>query len=217
VRVALFILLFLNLAYFAWAGWIDAPPPARAAQSIARTPRLLLASETAQKVGGTTQTVAASPPRCVSVGPFDTPERATSASALLTGRGFEPKQRVEESETLGGYWVYVGDLRNALEEARVMRTLEQAGLSDARIMPETETGGRVSVGVFSERLRAERRARVLERLGLKPVIGERHVPGNVYWLDLALGPNDRTVSTEGLLAPEESDARLEVKVCPAVP
>jgi hypothetical protein len=215
VRIALFILVFLNLAYFAWATLIDRPAPAQASQSIAGIPRLVLASEATHQPNGTAEVASAAPPRCVSVGPFNTLERATAAAALLSQRGLEPKQRAEESETWDGYWVYVGGLRNAFEEARVIRTLEQAGLSDARIMPETGAGRRVSVGLFSERVRAERRARALVRLGLKPEIAERHVPGSIYWLDLTLEPDDRTLSTEGLLAPEEAGSRLEVKVCPA--
>ena len=82
-----------------------------------------------------------------------------------------------------------------------MRTLTQAGLNDARVMPESDAGRRVSVGLFSERGRAERRARALRRLGLEPEIGERHVPGSVYWVDIDLGPDDSSVSTEGLLEP----------------
>ena len=106
-------------------------------------------------------------------------------------------------------------LQSAAEEARVLRTLTQAGLYDARVMPQSDAGRRVSVGLFSERSRAERRARALRRLGLEPEIGERHVPGPVYWVDVDMGPDDSSVSTEGLLSPEDSGARLEVRLCPA--
>jgi hypothetical protein len=215
LRIASLILLFLNLTYFAWAQWIDVPASARATESIAKLPQLVLASEANGKPGAI-QTAAASSPRCVSVGPFNTTERATDAANLLAGRGFEPKQRAEQGDVADGYWVYVGGLKNALEVARVMHMLEQAALTDARIMPDTEDGGRVSVGLFSERFRAERRARVVQKLGLKPEIGERRTTGTRYWLDLSLAPDDRGVSAEGLLNPEESDARLEVRACPAV-
>lgn len=216
MRVAVVILVFLNLAFFAWAVWIDSPPPASAAQSGSKLPRLVLASEAQPKSKTASAPTAPRAARCVSVGPFNTAERVAAAGALLQQRGLGPRQREEKGETIDGYWVYVGGLKSAFDEARVLHTLDQAGLSDARVMPESDAGRRVSVGVFSEHVRAERRARVLRRLGLEPEIAERRVPSVAYWIDLNLGANDETVSTEGLLSPEESGARLEVRVCPAV-
>jgi hypothetical protein len=37
--------LLANLAYFAWAHWVDKPPPPPVNESIARLPRLKLANE----------------------------------------------------------------------------------------------------------------------------------------------------------------------------
>ena len=52
-------LVFANLAYFAWSHWVDKPPPPPVNESIARLPRLKLASERpppppAAKPGGKT-------------------------------------------------------------------------------------------------------------------------------------------------------------------
>ena len=220
MRTAVYVLVFVNLAFFAWAAWIDAPPAAPAAQSISRLPQLALASDAQAKTKSTVLAAAAPAgnqpaQRCVSVGPFNTLDRVQSAAALLRDRGFEPKQREEDGETWDGYWVYVGGLKTTADESRVMRILEQAELYDARVMPQTEAGRRISVGLFSERIRAERRVRVLKRLGLTPEIGERRLPGTVYWVDLNLGPNDNAVPTDGLVSLEEAGSRLEVRVCPA--
>lgn len=223
LRAALFSLLFLNLAYFAWARWIDAPLPS-AAQPLSRLPQLMLAAEADAKAAHAPSAAAPTPTqtasaavRCVSVGPFNDIDRAASAAALLKQRGFEPRQRAEAGETWAGYWVYVGGLRNAAEEARVLRSLTQAGLVDAHAMPgAADTDRRVSVGLFSERNRAERRARALERLGLKPEIAERRQPSTSYWVEFDLGAEGTPVPTEGLLSGEETGARLEVRVCPAV-
>lgn len=216
MRTAVYILLFANLAFLAWAGWIDAPSAAPVKTRDDNLPRLVLVTEQSKAKNPSVATRADTSPRCVSVGPFNTTEQAAGATALLEERGYKPQQREERGETWDGYWVYVGGMQTEFEQARVLRALDQAGLSDAQVMPETEAGRRVSVGLFSERGRAERRARVLRRLGLEPEIGERRVPGSVYWLDLNLSPNDGMVSTAGLLSSEEPDARLEVKVCPAV-
>ncbi|MEP7243202.1 MAG: SPOR domain-containing protein, partial [Gammaproteobacteria bacterium] len=152
--------------------------------------------------------------RCVSVGPFNDLATAARSAALLRGRGFEPRQRAEAGEMWAGYWVYVGGLSSPADEAKVMKTLERAGISDAATMPATDSGRRVSVGLFSERERAQKRADAVKRLGFAPEITERKQPGTIYWVDLELSASDRTVPTEGLLSGEEAGSRLEIRMCP---
>jgi len=114
-----------------------------------------------------------------------------------------------------GFWVYVDGLKSAADEAKVVKTLERAGISDALAMPDSDAGRRVSVGLFTEKARAEKRASAVKRLGYTTEIVERKQPGTVYWVDLQLGANDRTVSTEGLLSDEDAGGHLEIRVCPA--
>ena len=45
MRNVLVTLLFANLVYFAWSHWVDTPQPPPVNESIARLPRLKLASE----------------------------------------------------------------------------------------------------------------------------------------------------------------------------
>ena len=231
MRVAFFAVLFANLAFLAWARWIDAPRQVPPADPLARLPRLTLAGEVqrtgevppepaAQARPGVTETAARlpsapapSPALCISVGPFPDLTRAARAAALLRERGFNPQQRAEEGERLEGYWVFVGGLQSAAEEAQVLRTLERNGIRDAHAMPASAEGRRVSVGVFSERGRAERRARAVQRLGLQPQIRERRQAGTVYWVDLDLGTSESAVPTDELVSLESPDARLEIRAC----
>ncbi|HEU4623238.1 MAG TPA: SPOR domain-containing protein [Steroidobacteraceae bacterium] len=234
MRIAFFVLLAANLIYLAWAGWIDVPDaPAVVAKPGAALPVLQLASESgpsdqtqfAPSEAPTAQRLAAlasndlplSPApstRCVSVGPFSDLARAARGAALLRDRGFAPKQRAEPGEMWAGFWVYVGGLKSAAEEAKVVKTLERAGINDAHAMPEGDAGRRVSVGLFTEKERAEKRAAAVKRLGYTTEIVERKQPATVYWVDLQLGANDRTVPTEGLLSEDDAGARLEIRVCP---
>jgi hypothetical protein len=217
MRIALYVLLFANLVFFAWGAWIDTPVPAAPSPAAKGLPPLVLVAEADSKeregAGGAYGT-AASAANCVSVGPFDTEERAEGALAALRERGYEPRQRAEEGERWDGYWVYVDDLKSDLDEARVMRTLIQAQLSDAKIMPISQDGRRISVGVFSERIRAERRERLVQRLGIEAQIGERRVPGTVFWMDIKTRPGDPAVATEGLLPAEAPGSTLEARACP---
>jgi hypothetical protein len=236
VRIAFFILVAMNLVYLVWAGWVDAPPapPLVAAANPSPQTLTLLSEATAaereaetasQPVGqgtGPAQTLPAvaeaAPPaasRCVSVGPFNDLTRAARGAALLRERGFAPQQRAEEGEMWDGYWVFVDGLKSAADENKLVAALTRAGINDAHAMPETNGNRSVSVGLFSERDRAEKRAQAVKKLGYAAQVAERRQPGTVYWVDLELGANDRTVPTEGLLSLEEAGARLEIRVCPA--
>ncbi len=53
-------------------------------------------------------------------------------------------------------------------------------------MPGSGAARQVSVGLFSERQRADRRAQAVQKLGLQPEVGERKVPGTVFWEDVSL-------------------------------
>jgi hypothetical protein len=112
-----------------------------------------------------------------------------------------------------GFWVYV-DLSTAADESKLIKALERAGIKDAQPMPGGER--RVSLGLFSERERADNRAQAVKRLGYKPEITERRQAGTVYWVDLDVGSPERSVPTEGLLSLESAGSRLEVRVCPPV-
>jgi len=130
---------------------------------------------------------------CTSVGPFNDIASAARAAGLLTQRGFSLQQRAEEGETIEGYWVFVGGMQSDEEVAVVVGRLERSGFTDAHIMKNYSTNRRVSVGMFSTRERAEKRAAAVRNMGLQPEIGERKFPGTVYWVDVALrgGPGSK--------------------------
>jgi len=229
VRIAVIILLFVNLVFMAWARWIDVPPEPAMNQADARLPRLMLATEAEAKPASarTAVAAAATPPseastatetpaarRCVSVGPFNDVAQQTRAASLLQERGFSPQERTEAGDVRDGYWVYLGGLKSAADEARALRSLQDAGITDAHAVPAADDGRRVSVGLFTERPRAERRARVVQHLGFSPDIVERRRSGTIYWIDLDLGTSDAAVPTEGLAAPDQGESRIQVRVCP---
>jgi len=153
--------------------------------------------------------------RCVSVGPFTDPARAAKAQELLAQRGFAPRQRAERSEPWKGYWVYVG-LKNEGEGARTVKRLESGGIHDAHVLNGAD-GPRVSVGLFTERDGAERRARSVRSLGLTADIVEREQTEADYWVDVDLASSTQALPTDGLVSLGQSGERLEIKMCPAAP
>lgn len=218
VRPAFLALLCVNLVYFAWAHWIDAPRPAPVNDATAHLPRLKMADESpaserpAPQAGGKTAFAGATV--CLSVGPFGDLANSNRAAALLKARGLDPRQRPEPGPMSVSYWVLVTGLATQADADRALVTLERNGIKDALVIPDTETGRRLSLGLYSERPRAERRAEAVRQSGLKPEITERKVPGTNYWLDVATPAGMNTVPIQDLIAQGVSP-RIGVQPCPA--
>jgi len=221
VRIAFLALLFVNLAYFAWARWVDTPSPPPPSE-ISKLPRLKLAEEvppqqrTQPNTSG--KTTLNDPAGCLSIGPFADADNSARAAALLRDKGFDPKQRAEEGESAQGYWVYVGGLKSEGEADKALVTLEHIGIMDGVLMPEIpDTGRRLSLGMYSERARAEKRAQtVREQTGLNAEVAERRLPGTSYWVDVSTAQGTASVPLQNLLA-EGVSARVAVQPCPAPP
>jgi SPOR domain len=156
----------------------------------------------------------AAPSSCTSVGPFNDIAHAARAAGLLTQRGFHLQQRAEEGETIEGYWVFVGDLQTDAELNQAVERLDKSGFTDAHVMKNYSTNRRISVGMFSTRERAEKRAAAVRAIGLEPEVGERKFPGTVYWVDVALTSRAQKPPPEYLFA-DIGHAKVQVQPCPA--
>ncbi|HYC10970.1 MAG TPA: SPOR domain-containing protein [Steroidobacteraceae bacterium] len=217
VRIACLALLFANLVYFAWAHWVDVPPPPPVNLQIARLPQLKLVQlPPSQRPQADAEKMALNQ-NCLSVGPFDTLDNSAHAAALLKARGFDTRQRAEEGPMTEGYWVYIGGLKTQADTDHALETLERGGIKDALVMPETsEAGRRLSLGVYSERARAERRVQAVGPTGLKAEIADRKLPVSVYWVDLTPPPGISAVPLQDLFAQGVS-SRVAVQPCPPPP
>jgi hypothetical protein len=235
VRAVFLVLLSANLLFLAWARWIDGPRDVGAQDSLSRLPRLQLVTEsppgskptsaifnvgtalranfaTAERTSFQTAELAQI---CTSVGPFNDIASVARAAGLLTQRGFHLQQRAEEGETIEGYWVFVGDMQTDEDVARVVGRLEKSGFADAHVMKNYSTSRRVSVGMFSTRDRAEKRAGAVRNMVLQPEIGERKFPGTVYWVDVALkrGPGSKQLPPEYSFT-DIGHAKVAMQPCP---
>ena len=220
MRRLFFALLFVNIAYFAWAMWVTPPPTVPPNEALARLPPLKLVSELPADQRPDPDAIPTRLPEavtvgCMSVGPFPDVTNSAQAAALLKQKGYEPKQRAAQAETIQGFGVFIGGLKTEAETDKVLAMLERAGIKDALIMPATaDAGRRVSLGLFSERARAERRVESMKALGLKAEVTERKIPGTVYWVDLAPQPGMNTVPLQDLFA-EGVSSKVTVQPCPA--
>jgi hypothetical protein len=215
------LLLIANLAFLGWAELVDAPQPAPTNEAYAKLPRLKLVnelpvSEARPSSGNARKTaleVTPEPPRCLSIGPFDDQDSAMSSASKLREKGLTPRQRVEKGEISKGFWVYIGGLKTDADVAKVLRTLEQSHVEDAHVMPDAGDAHQISVGLFSERERADRRAESVQKLGLQPEVAERKLPATLFWMDVDLPPGTAAPSPPDLVAGTDA-SHLEVTPCP---
>lgn len=240
---ALFLgLLALNLLFLAWSQWHAParPPPASIPQGTA-APTLQLANEasnvvpaeenssTAPMTVPSSQVAAndsapAAPGtnellndigRCISLGPFRDLAEAGQASSTMRGAGYSPRTRVAEGDVWAGLWVYLADLPSRAEAQRAMTLLKQRGVADAYIMPASDQTNVISLGIFTEPPRAQRRAEEVRALGFTPSIADRTRRDTVYWIDIDLKPTDSMISPADIQGESGRIVRLEVKACPS--
>ena len=217
MRNAFFALLLVNFAYFAWAHWVDTPKVPPVNEAIVKLPRLKLVDDlppSGQPQPTPEKTAFNQPAACMSVGPFGDLTNSAQAAALLKAKGFDPKQRAEEGQMSDGWWVFIGGMKAQAEVDHALATLEHNGIKDALVMPETpDAGRRLSLGLYSERARAERRVQAVKQTGLKAEVAERKIPGTLYWVDLAPLPGMNTIPLQDLFA-EGVSSRIAVQPCP---
>jgi hypothetical protein len=223
VRPVLFALLFANLAYFAWAHWVDAPRAVVPNAAFAKLPTLKMVNEVvepaAAPVAGSARRVAlgtaAAPGNCVSVGPFADIGSSARAAAVLKDKGFDPRQRAVAGDTSAGFWVYVGGLTTDAQVETVRQDLIFHGITDAHAMADAGAADRrVSVGLFSERARADKRAKQVQSLGLKAEVVERKLQASVYWVDVNPPTENTSVPIDDLLD-EGVGPKIGVQACPS--
>ena len=201
MRVAFFVLLLVNLAYFAWASWL-APKEAQLPVSpLVQAPPLQLARE-------------ASPRRadggCVTVGPFTTTDDVGRARQALTDSGYPSTPREETVTVPDGFWVYLEGPSTEAAERRLLERLRRGNIEDAQAVGE---GGarRISLGIFSDEGRAAAQSERVAKLGLLPQIVGREKSETSTWLDLALKQGSPPLEGQKFQAGE---AELEFRPCP---
>jgi hypothetical protein len=150
---------------------------------------------------------------CTSVGPFRELSQAASAAATLREAGHQPTQRVAEGDIWIGYWVYIPALPTEEEADEVLDKVRADGMSDAYIIPNSDSGNLISLGVFSEISGVSRRRDQVRALGFEPQVVDRTRRATVYWVDVTLAAGE-TLDFDALQPPGRI-IRLEQRSCEA--
>ncbi len=244
MRTLCLLLILANVFYFTWSQMIDVSVPSLERQGgkpVDPPARIVLAREMVEanpeerSVGQirdvqppaveplgaqdssapATQTAHLDTLSCTSVGPFADLPQASQAQVALRGAGFQPRTRMEQGEIWAGYWVSVQGLgtRDAAEAA--LKTLAANGIADVYVMPGSDPPNVLSLGVFSDYQRAQRRVDEVRAIGLTPRIDDRKRAGSVYWIDVDLQEPGQIVDSSIFQTDPGKITRLEMRACPA--
>ncbi len=237
MRTLCLILILANVLFFSWSQLIDvhvsdlerdtskvATPPPRIvlAREVTSTPEPTVIKDIqpprVAPLGDATPasaTAAADSFSCTSVGPFAELADAAQAQAALKTAGFTPRQRLEQGELWVGYWVSVQDFESREAAENALKVLLDSGITDVYLMPGSDPANVLSLGVFSDYQRAQRRAEEIRALGFAPRIDDRKRAGTVYWIDADLSEPGQKIDTSLFQSGPGKIMRLELRACPA--
>ncbi len=174
-------------------------------------PQDLAGSAPAVELAGTQLVVVAADDLdlCASIGPFLDLQQAAEFAAAVRQRGLVPIQRLLDSEIWVGYAVLLPPAADREAALGVAARLRAAGVDDIYVEAAGEWRDAVSLGLYSERPRAERRAAQIRALGFDAQVRDRTRVARVYWVDFEV-PAGRRVD---LSAYERPGRRLTNGEC----
>jgi cell division septation protein DedD len=174
------------------------------------------AADTPAAAGASPELVAAATPvaagaRCTSVGPFRELSQAATAAANLRAAGYQPSQRVAEGDIWIGYWVYIEAIPTIAQANEILAKMRAEGITDSYVIPNSDSGNLVSLGVFSEISGVSKRRDQVRVLGYEPQVVDRTRRATVYWVDVVL-TGEQTLDFDSLQTPGRI-IRLEQRDC----
>jgi hypothetical protein len=245
MRTLCLALILLNALYFAWAELIDSNTSDMdlGRSDVVRPPAIVLASEAEVSTpkpaprelapprrdpkpnsAATTSALAAQPPvtrlaatnPCTSVGPFSSLMDASQAQATLRSIGFTPKQRFEQGgEVWVGYWVNLQNLETQKKADAALKLLRSNGVTDIFLVPGANPPI-LSLGVFSDYQRAQKRTEQIRAFGFEPTLADRKRSEPVYWIDVDILQPGQSIDTSIFQTEQGRIMRLELRACPQV-
>jgi len=244
VRILCLLLILANVLYFTWSQMMDVNVPSlerKGEKPVEPPARIVLAREMIEAnpderaagpirdvqppaveplganapAAAPTQTAQLDSLSCTSVGPFADLPQAAQAQASLRNAGFQPRQRMEQGEIWAGYWVSVQGLATREAAEAALKTLATNGIADVYLMPGSDPPNVLSLGVFSDYQRAQRRVDEVRAIGLTPRIDDRKRAGSVFWIDVDLQEPGQIIDSSIFQSDPGKITRLEMRACPA--
>ncbi len=216
MRILALLLLLANIAVYCWARYVATPQVTLVSTPVSihssDVPSLALVKESSQSQSATSFEQAG----CVSVGPIEDESKAAVLAERLQAAGLTSTQRIETRDEFVGYWVTIDKFISRAQAEKVLQQLHEGGISDAYVFTDEVPSQVLSLGLFSERPRAEARREAAAKLGFEAAINDRTRKIQGYWLDVKLQVMGQTLDAKLLKSGNADDiVRLQTKSCMA--
>jgi hypothetical protein len=155
------------------------------------------------------------PDRCISIGPFTTDGEVDTAMQALKDAGFAPTLSTREAEVWDGYWVFIDRLEDQAAARQVAAELAENGISDTQVIPGSDRGTLLSIGVFSDIRRAGTQADRVRQIGYDATIANSMKTSSTQWLDVVL-TSEESIALDLLQEPGRI-SRLQQVACRVEP
>jgi len=198
MRNLLMMLILANVLYFMWDRFVEkpeqigvavidenrlGPPLVISKMAIAGAATSVGAVLGSGRPSGLAAVVGRS---CVSI-TFRKSAEAGSALAEYRDTGMRASLRSARGEVFIGHWVQIRNIPDRETGNRMLALLDAGGISDV-ILIESDGAYKISLGLFGEVSRAERRELEARSLDLPADVTPRMQDAQLYFVDLALLP-----------------------------
>lgn len=185
VRLLCLLLFALNLGAAAWLLFGREPVPAPPPRTDPGVAELKLLSEAPHGVA-TSRAAPLASERCTTLGPFDTDVDMRAAMRALSPHVARIQFHVEQVSASHGFRVFLPAAPTreaALQEAR---KLAAKGIGDYYVVTVGDQQNTVSLGLFNDRVNADKRQQEVAQQGFSPKVEQRVDNEPAWWLDYAV-------------------------------
>lgn len=190
LRALILLLVVMNAGAATW-WWLHVPatPPAPPPPPPGVAPLALLSEADLaahpEVEFDPTPVADADAPRCLALGPFQTPTDARRAALVLGPLVARLRQREISGEAVVGYRVFLPARPSREEALELARRLQEANLRDYYVVTAGSEENTISLGQFRELGNAEARLQETRAAGFDPVLEPRSESATQWWLELA--------------------------------
>jgi hypothetical protein len=137
---------------------------------------------------------------CRSIGPFSKANDIDRATQALQGLDYLVARRSQPGRLFVGYWVNIAKAQDRGAAEVITNALRADGVTDFYIVPSGDDQNAISLGVFSELERAQRRLQQLSDRGFEAQVNQRYQDGEVTWLEVSgLGVGNLDIGAVGVV------------------
>ena len=189
MRNLIFLLLLANIVYFLWNTWVVEPEVNTGIivhEESELTPKVALAPpEAVADAADDVENPASEAPTvvCLSLGPYADIDAAGEAVDALLENEIDGRVRAANGRVFVGHWTQVQDVANRADANRKVAQLQAGGLEEAYIAGNADDGWTISLGLFSERPRAELVRDQAIAAGVEAIVVDRTREGEQFWVD----------------------------------